>query len=269
MRLTFLEIAGMIKCDKLVVTAMRHAAKVALVTGGSRGIGRATAIRLAEDRFDVAIGFRVREQEARQVADEIRAKGSKAIAVRADVSNWDEADALVERAVAGLGRIDVLVNNAGIYERTILDNLTPEMWNERVSTNLSSVFYCTKAALPYLRKAGWGRIINISSQIAIKGTDHGSEYAASKAGILGFTKAAAQELARYNITVNAIAPGPVDTDILGGDTPDRKRRRAREIPLRRIGKPEDIAAVVSFLASNDSDWMTGTTLLVNGGSVMY
>ncbi len=242
---------------------------IALITGSSRGIGKATALRLAADCFDVVVNYVRSNKQAAQVVDAIEASGRKAISVKADVSRWREARRLIETAVRSFGRIDVLVNNAGIYERTVLDKLTPEEWDRRVATNLSSVFYCTKAAMPYLKRAGWGRIINISSQIAIKGTDHGSEYAASKAGILGFTKAAAQELARYNVTVNAIAPGPVDTDILAGDTPEKKRQRAREIPLRRIGKPEDIAAVVSFLASKDSDWITGTTLLVNGGSVMY
>jgi NAD(P)-dependent dehydrogenase (short-subunit alcohol dehydrogenase family) len=240
---------------------------IALITGSSRGIGKATALRLAADCFDVVVNYVRSNKQAAQVVDAIEASGRKAISVKADVSRWREARRLIETAVRSFGRIDVLVNNAGIYERTVLDKLTPEEWDRRVATNLSSVFYCTKAAMPYLKRAGWGRIINISSQIAIKGTDHGSEYAASKAGILGFTKAAAQELARYNVTVNAIAPGPVD--ILAGDTPEKKRQRAREIPLRRIGKPEDIAAVVSFLASKDSDWITGTTLLVNGGSVMY
>jgi len=243
--------------------------KVAIVTGSSRGIGRATALRLAADGYDIVVNYVRSKKQATQVAAAIKAKGRKAVSVKADVSKWREARRLVETAIKVFGRIDILVNNAGIYERTVLDDLTPEQWDRRVATNLSSVFYCTKAALPYLKKTGWGRIINISSQIAFKGTDHGSEYAASKAGILGFTKAAAQELARYNITVNAVAPGPIDTDILAGDTPERKRQRAREIPLRRIGRPEDIAAVVSFLASKDSDWITGTTLLVNGGSVMY
>jgi 3-oxoacyl-[acyl-carrier protein] reductase len=243
--------------------------KVALVTGSSRGIGRATALRLAADGYDIVVNYVRSKKQATQVVVAIKAKGRKAVSVKADVSEWREARRLVETAIKVFGRIDILVNNAGIYERTVLDDLTPEQWDRRVATNLSSVFYCTKAALPYLKKTGWGRIINISSQIAFKGTDHGSEYAASKAGILGFTKASAQELARYNVTVNAIAPGPVDTDILAGDTPEKKRQRAREIPLRRIGTPEDIAAVVSFLASKDSDWITGTTLLVNGGSVMY
>jgi len=243
--------------------------KVALVTGSSRGIGRATALRLAADGYDIVVNYVRSKKQATQVVVAIKAKGRKAVSVKADVSEWREARRLVETAIKVFGRIDILVNNAGIYERTVLDDLTPEQWDRRVATNLSSVFYCTKAALPYLKKAGWGRIINISSQIAFKGTDHGSEYAASKAGILGFTKASAQELARYNVTVNAIAPGPVDTDILAGDTPEKRRQRAREIPLRRIGRPENVAAVVSFLASKDSDWITGTTLLVNGGSAMY
>jgi len=243
--------------------------KVALITGSSRGIGKAIALRLADDGMDVVVNFNRNEKQAMRVSDQVRSRGRKSIVVRADVSQWREAEALVDKAFRSFKRLDVLVNNAGVYERTFLEDLTPDDWDRRVATNLSSVFYCTRAALPYLKNAHGGRVINISSQIAFKGTDHGSEYAASKAGILGFTKAAAQELAKYNITVNAIAPGPIDTDILAGDSPERRRQRAREIPLRRIGTPEDVAAVVSFLASKDSDWMTGTTLLVNGGSVMY
>ena len=243
--------------------------KVALITGSSRGIGRATAMRLAEDGFGISVNFNRSEKSALDVVDSIRAKGRKATAIKADVSKWREAKALVDGAFKFHGRLDVLVNNAGVYRRTVLDDLTPEEWNERLATNLSSVFYCTKAALPYLKKAGWGRIINISSQIGFKGTNHGAEYAASKAGIIGFTRAVAQELAIYNVTVNAIAPGTVDTDILSGDTPARKLERAKEIPMRRLGKSEDIAAAVSFLASKDADWITGATLHVNGGQIMY
>ena len=243
--------------------------KVALVTGSSRGIGRATALRLAADGFDIIVNYNRSGKQAMQVVDAIKGKGRKAVAIKADVSKWREAKALVDKSIEALGRLDVLVNNAGIYLRTVLEDLTPEEWDRRVATNLSSVFYCTRAALPALKKSGSGRIINISSEDGFKGADRNSEYAASKAGIIGFTKAAAQELAKYNVMVNAIAPGPVDTDMLAGDTPKRKRQRAKEIPLGRLGTPEDVAAVVSFLASKDSDWMTGATIHVNGGSIMY
>lgn len=243
--------------------------KVALVTGSSRGIGRATALRLAVDGFDVVVNCNRSKKQAMQVVNAIKRKGRKAVAIKADVSKWREAKALVEGAVKAFGRLDVLVNNAGIYERAVLDDLTPEDWDKRLATNLSSMFYCTKAALPTLKKAGWGRVINISSQIGFKGTNHGAEYAASKAGIIGFTRAVAQELAIYNVTVNAIAPGTVDTDILSGDSPARKIERAKEIPMRRLGRPEDIAAAVSYLASEDADWITGSTLHVNGGQIMY
>lgn len=243
--------------------------RVVLVTGSSRGIGRATALRLASDGFDVVVNYNRSEREAMHVVDAIRGTGRKAVAIKADVSEWREAKALVEGAVKAFWRLDVLVNNAGVYERATLDDLAPEDWDARLATNLSSMFYCTKAALPALKKAGWGRIINISSQIGFKGTNHGAEYAASKAGIIGFTRAVAQELAIYNVTVNAIAPGTVDTDILSGDTPERKLERAKEIPMRRLGKPEDIAAAVSYLASKDADWITGATLHVNGGQIMY
>ena len=139
--------------------------KIALVTGSSRGIGRATALRLADEGFDVAVNYMGSEKKASGVVDEIGAKRRKALAVKADVSRWLESKQLIEKAVKRFGKIDVLVNNAGIYERTVLDNLSPDEWNRRLATNLSSVFCCTKAALPHLKKNGWGRVINISSQI--------------------------------------------------------------------------------------------------------
>ncbi len=243
--------------------------KVALVTGSSRGIGKATALRLAEDGFDIVVNYNRSEKQALKVVDAIKSKGRKTTAIKADVSKWPEAKTLVDKTLETFGHIDVLVNNAGIYIRADMDDLTPEDWDKRLATNLSSMFYCTKAALPALRRGKWGRIINISSQIGFKGTNHGIEYTASKAGIVGFTKAAAQELCKDNITVNAIAPGAVDTDILAGDSLEKKKQRAREIPMGRLGSAEDIAAAVSFLASKEADWITGATLHVNGGSIMY
>jgi len=243
--------------------------KIAIVTGSSRGIGKATVIRLAEDGCEIVVNYKNSEKQAMQVIETIKAKGRSAIAVKADVSQWTQAKNLIDRTVETFGRLDILVNNAGIYERANLDKLTPEDWDKRIATNLSSMFYCTKAALPFLKKVGWGRIINISSQIGFKGTNHGTEYATSKAGIIGFTRAVAQELCKFNVTVNAIAPGAVDTDILAGDSLERKKERAREIPMGRLGKPEDVATVVSFLTSQEADWITGATIHVNGGSIMY
>ncbi len=243
--------------------------QVALITGSSRGIGKATALRLAEDGYDIVVNFNRSEKQAMKLVDDIKAKGGRSVAIKADVSKWSGAKNLVNATLEKFGRLDILVNNAGVYVRDTLDDLTPSNWDVRLATNLSSMFYCTKAALQNFRNLGHGRIINISSQIGFRGTDHGAEYAASKAGIIGFTKAVAQELCKHNVTVNAIAPGAVDTDILAEDTPERKRERAREIPMGRLGTPEDIAAVVSFLASEEADWITGATIHVNGGSIMY
>lgn len=242
--------------------------KVCLITGASRGIGRATALRLAEDGFDVVINYRKSKKEAQEVGSRVEALGGRVLLLRADVASYEDVETMVMRAVQELDRIDVLVNNAGVYRRTTLEELSLDQWRLTLDVNLTGAFNCIKAVLPTMKGLGWGRIINISSQIAIRGTDHGADYAAAKAGLLGLTKAAALELARYNITVNAIAPGTIDTDIIADYTEEDRRRKAEGIPLRHIGLPEEVASVASFLASEDSSYMTGATLHVNGGGLI-
>jgi 3-oxoacyl-[acyl-carrier protein] reductase len=244
-------------------------ARVALVTGASRGIGAATARRLARDGFDVAVNYREGERGAAAVAREIEALGRHALPVRADVSDAAQVASLVDRVARDLGRLDVLVNNAGVYERRGLDATSPEDWDRRLATNLSSCFYAAKAAVPHLRRAGGGRIVNLTSVLAFRGTSHGTEYVASKAGIVGLTKALALELAKDRILVNAVAPGSIDTDILAGDTPDTRARRIEGIPLRRIGTPDDVAAAISFLVGPGGDYITGQVLHVNGGLLSW
>ena len=243
--------------------------RVALVTGASRGIGAATAVRLARAGLDVAANYLARKGDALRTVQAIEALGRKAIAVQADVSDPADARRMVSETVTGLGRLDVLVNNAGIYERAFFDDTKPEDWDRRIATNLSACFYTAKAAVPEMRKVGAGRIINVTSQLAYRGTTHGADYVAAKAGVVGLTKALALELAKDHILVNAVAPGSIETDILAGDTADGRTRRVRTIPLGRVGLPEEIAAAIAFLASPDAAYITGQVLHVNGGSALY
>ncbi len=242
--------------------------KVCLITGASRGIGRATALRLAEDGFDVVVNYFKSEREAQGVADLVRATGRRAVAIRADVASYEEVTSMIDRALDEFDRIDVLVNNAGRYQRTTIEDLGPEGWQRTLDVNLTGAFNCTKAVLGPMKSVGRGRIINISSQIAVRGTDHGADYAASKAGLLGLTKAVALELAEHRITVNAIAPGTIETDIIAHYTEEDRKTKTGRIPLGRIGLPEEVASVVSFLASEDSDYITGATIHVNGGGLI-
>jgi len=243
--------------------------RVALVTGASRGIGAATAIRLATDGFAVAANYLSRKAQADETIRAIEASGGRAVAIRADVSRSSEVERMVAEAVSAFGRLDVLVNNAGVYERASLGDTTPQDWDRRLATNLSSCFYAARAAVPEMRKVGGGRLVNVTSQIAFRGTAHGADYAAAKAGIVGLTKALALELAPQGILVNAIAPGSIETDILDVDTPADRTRRLRAIPLGRVGTPQEIAAAVAFLASDDASYITGQVIHVNGGSLTW
>ncbi len=242
--------------------------RVCLVTGASRGIGRAAAERLAADGFDIVINYLRTREGAEEVARRVRELGRKALVLQADVASADQVGSMVSQALEHFGNIDVLVNNAGQYWRATLDQLTLEQWNRTLEVNLTGAYNCMMAVIPAMRESGGGRIVNVSSQLATKGTNHGADYAASKAGLLGLTKAAALELARYDITVNAVSPGTIDTDIIGHYTQEERERKADGIPIGRIGLPEEVAAVISFLASDDASFVTGATIHVNGGGLL-
>lgn len=239
--------------------------RVALVTGASRGLGRATAVALARSGHDVVVHYHETKSGAQEAAREVEAAGAQAWLVKADVSRWNEVRRLFRLTESRAGPVDVLVNNAGIYPRMGLAKVGPDEWRRTLDTNLSSQFYCAKLAVPSMIEKKWGRIINLSSILGQKGSRHGVHYASSKAGILGLTKSLALELAPHGITVNAVAPGAIETDILKEDTPEVRAKRLRDIPVGRVGLPREIADVVVFLASDGASYLTGQVLGVNGG----
>jgi 2-hydroxycyclohexanecarboxyl-CoA dehydrogenase len=241
--------------------------KNAVVTGGASGIGLATSQRLARDGAGVAI-WDVNEADAQRAAAELVAKGARAIACRADVSQRSQINAGLERVHAELGSVQILVNNAGITDFTPFLEVTEEGWDRIMSVNLKSMLLCTQAVLPDMLAAGWGRVINISSSSAQAGSARMTAYAASKGGVIAFTKSLALELAPTGVTVNNIPPGFVDTPMLrASDRPGGVSVAgvAANSPMKRPGRPEDIAAACAFLASEDAGYITGHTLSVNGG----
>ncbi|MDP9314265.1 MAG: 3-oxoacyl-[acyl-carrier-protein] reductase [Chloroflexota bacterium] len=241
--------------------------KIALVTGASRGIGRAIATILAREGAAVALNYRSGEAEARAVADDIATFGGQTMLAQGNVSDKTEARDMVKRIVEHYGRLDVLVNNAGITRDRSMRKLTDEDWLEVINTNLNSVYYCTSAAMEGMIAQKYGRIINISSYVGQAGNFGQANYAASKGGIIAFTKTAAIELAKYNITVNALAPGFTLTDMLA-KVPDNVQDQIKaKIPMGRFGLPEEVAKAVLFLAA-DGDYITGQQINVNGGVYM-
>jgi 3-oxoacyl-[acyl-carrier protein] reductase len=242
--------------------------RVAIVTGAASGIGRGIAEAFAEEGAAVAIADK-NEQGAQSVADGIAGCGGRAIAVQVDVRDEALVGAMVERVLADLGRIDILVNNAGIDTISTVVEMPLAMWQQMMDVNLTSVFLCTKAVLPTMIAQRWGRIINLGSQLGLEGTDRMVHYCAAKAGVHGFTKALAYELAPHNINVNAVAPGPIETPLLDSIPEDWLEKKKASIPLGRFGRVEEVTPTVVLLASDGGSYYTGATLNVSGGDVMY
>jgi len=242
--------------------------KVAVVTGASRGIGRAIALELARRGANVIVNYNRSAEAAAEVVATIEERGGRAIAFQADVGDFDQAAALIKAAKENFDRIDILVNNAGTTRDQLLMLLKEEDWDIVLRTNLKSVFNCCKAAARPMMRQRSGRIISISSVSGIAGQGGQTNYAASKAGIIGFTKSLAKELGPRNVTVNAIAPGFVLTDLTTDLSDDLKEEAITATPLRRMGEPEEIAYAVAFLASDEAAFITGEILTVDGGLVM-
>lgn len=243
--------------------------KVALVTGGSRGIGAGVALALGEVGTKVIVSYIVQKEQADGIVGQITERGGEAASFQADVSDQGQVNSLLDFVTSHFGGVDILINNAGIHQHLTIDRLAFEDWNRVITVNLDSAFLLTKGVLPHMKKEGWGRIVNISSLSGFAGTSVESHYAASKAGLVGFTKAAALEVASFGITVNAIAPGSVETDMLEITTDEERKRRIGPIPVGRLGQPADIAHAVLFLVSPKASFITGQTIHVNGGQGLY
>ena len=247
---------------------MNLTGKVALVTGASRGIGQATAIDLAKAGADVVVNFIGNEAVAQETVEKIEALGRKAIKIKADVGNAEEVQAMVDEAVAVFGHIDILVNNAGITRDGLLIRMKDSDWDDVLNINLKGVYLVTKAVAKLMVKQRAGRIINMTSVSGVTGNVGQANYAAAKAGVIGFTKTCAKELAARGITVNAIAPGFIETAMTDALPEKIKEGIAGTIPFGRMGQPEEIANVVTFLASDFASYITGQVLNVDGGMVM-
>jgi NAD(P)-dependent dehydrogenase (short-subunit alcohol dehydrogenase family) len=241
----------------------------AIVTGAGQGIGRAIALGLAREGAGVAIAD-VNEESANTVKKEVEAAGGTALAISADVSNEDSVAAMVETTLQEFRRVDILVNNAGIFPTSSVEEMSEADWDRVIGTNLIGSFLCARAVVPKFLNQGSGRIISLTSGRAFQGAKNGAHYAASKAGIIGFSKSLALELAPHGITVNVICPGITDTaQPRGHQTEEQIYAQAQRIPMGRIGQPEDLVGPAIFLASDAAAFITGQTILVNGGSIMW
>lgn len=242
--------------------------KVALVTGASGGIGRSVSIALAKAGADVVINYSGNLAKAEEVQKEVEALGRKAMVIKADISSADEVSAMMKAAVKSFGKIDILVNNAGITRDGSLLMMKEEDWDAVLNTNLKGVFLCTKTAAKLMLKKKYGRIINIASVVGLIGNAGQANYSAAKAGVIGLTKTSARELAARNITVNAVAPGFIRTKMTDVLPEEVKESMLSQVPLARLGTPDEVADAVLFLASDRASYITGQVISVNGGMVM-
>lgn len=244
---------------------MRLKEKIALVTGASRGIGKAIALHLAEEGAQIIINYAKNSEKAKEVVAAVESTGGKALAMQADVSCWQEVEKMVDSIYEKFGRIDILVNNAGVNRDELLISMEKKDWDAVINTNLGGLFHCTKAVAKYMMIQKSGRIINMSSVAGERGGRGQSNYAASKGGVNAFTRSVAMELAPKKITVNAIAPGVIETEMSSTVIRRAKDFILNSVALKRLGQPEEIAKVVAFLASDDSSYITGEVIRVDGG----
>ena len=242
--------------------------KVALITGATRGIGKEIALELAENGFDIAINYRSEKDVNDEVKNEIEKNGVRCEFVKADVSDFEQCESMVKDTIEKFGRIDVLVNNAGITRDGLIMRMKKEDFESVIDVNLTGTFNVTRNVIPYMIKQRSGRIISLSSVVGVAGNAGQTNYSASKAGIIGFTKSLAKEVASRNILVNAVAPGFIDTDMTKVLSDSVKEGINAQIPLRRMGTPREVAKVVKFLASDDSSYVTGQVINIDGGMVM-
>ena len=244
------------------------AGRVALVTGGSRGIGRATCLALASKGAAVAVLCRNRIKEAQEVVGQIQAIGGRGLAMEANVLDPEAIKRSAREAVASLGKIDILVNNAGEMTDVSVIDMKDEDWEQALAINLTSSFRYARECIPSMKERRWGRIINVSSQVVYTGSNNHAHYSAAKSGLLGFTFSLTKELGPYGITANVVAPGRILTDLLLERMAGREQEWMSQTPMRRFGRPEEVAAAIAFLASEDASYITGAVINVNGGLVM-
>lgn len=243
-------------------------AKTAVITGATKGLGKQIALELAKDGFEIVINYRTENDSLAQMVEEIN-KTTKAYTFKADISNFDEAKALIDFAASKTGKIDLLVNNAGITNDKLLVRMSEEDFSKVIDINLKGTFNCIRHASRLMMKQKFGRIVNISSVIGLIGNVGQANYAASKAGVIGLTKSAAREMAPYSVTVNAIAPGFIKSDMTDKLTDEIKDNIKSSIPMKKIGEPKDVANLVKFLANDETGYITGQVINVDGGMVMY
>ena len=239
--------------------------KTALITGGSRGIGRAIALRLAKEGVRIAVNYKTNEEAAQWVVNAVEEMGVEAIAVGGDVSQSAEVEYMVKQVLDSWGSVDILVNNAGIIHDSLLMRMAEEVWDDVINTNLKGTYNCTKAVLRFMVRQRWGRIINVVSVVGLEGNPGQSNYAASKAGVIAFSRSIAKEVASRNITVNAVAPGYISTEIVADLSPEFKELILSRIPQNRFGTVDDVANMVSYLASGEAGYITGEVIRVDGG----
>jgi 3-oxoacyl-[acyl-carrier protein] reductase len=244
------------------------AGRTALVTGGSRGIGRATCLALAAHGAAVAVHYHASETAALEVVNRIKQVGGSAVALQADLATRQTGAELVAATTDALGPVDILINNAGEMTDAAVTDMSDEVWEQSLALNLTAVFRCTRACLASMQRRGWGRVINVSSQAAFTGSSQHAHYAAAKSGLLGFTYSVAKELGQSGVTINVIAPGRITTDMLRERAEGREEEWLRQTPLGRLGRPEEVADTIAFLASDRASYITGAVLNVNGGLLM-